>query len=67
MNRESLEKLRLDRRLVKRRGWMSTAELARALDQLPDVASKSTTLGAEADARGESEGAAGDGDAKPSA
>jgi hypothetical protein len=59
MNRESLEKLRLDRRLIKRRGWMSPAELARSLDQLPDAAAKATTLGAEADARGEGDGAAG--------
>ena len=67
MNRESLDKLRLDRRLLRRRGWMSAGELDRALEQLPDVGSKATTLGAESDARGEGEGAAGDGEAKPSA
>ena len=47
MNRESLEKLRLDRRLLNRRGWMSAAERARALEELPDVSQKATTLGAE--------------------
>ena len=47
MNRESLDKLRLDRRLLKRRGWMSDAERQRALEALPDVSSKATTLGAE--------------------
>ena len=47
MNRESLEKLRLDRRLMNRRGWMSNAERARALEELPDVSDKATTLGAE--------------------
>ena len=47
MNRESLDKLRLDRRLIRRRGWMSAAERARALEALPDVANKATTLGAE--------------------
>ena len=47
MNRESLEKLRLDRRLLSRRGWMSGAERARALEELPDVSHKATTLGAE--------------------
>jgi len=47
MNRQSLEKLRLDRRLMSRRGWMSKAERERALQDLPDVASKATTLGAE--------------------
>ena len=34
MNRESLDKLRLDRRLMSRRGWMKTAERARALEEL---------------------------------
>ncbi|TMA35566.1 MAG: hypothetical protein E6J87_03285 [Deltaproteobacteria bacterium] len=47
MNRESLEKLRLDRRLLRRRGWLSAAERARALEDLPDVSHKATTLGAE--------------------
>ena len=47
MNRESLDKLRLDRRLLNRRGWMSAAERARALEALPDVSQKATTLGAE--------------------
>ena len=47
MNRESLEKLRLDRRLMSRRGWMSARERVRALEDLPDVAHKATTLGAE--------------------
>jgi hypothetical protein len=47
MNRQSLEKLRLDRRLISRRGWMSNAERARALEDLPDVSHKATTLGAE--------------------
>jgi hypothetical protein len=50
MNRESLERLRLDRRLINRRGWMSATERARALEQLPDVSQKATTLG---DASGE--------------
>jgi hypothetical protein len=54
MNRESLEKLRLDRRLLNRRGWMSVAERARALEELPDVSQKATTLGAES---GESDSA----------
>jgi hypothetical protein len=49
MNRESLDKLRLDRRLLNRRGWMGNAERQRALEALPDVSSKATTLGAESD------------------
>ena len=47
MNRESLEKLRLDRRLIGRRGWMTGSERTRALESLPDVSDKATTLGAE--------------------
>jgi hypothetical protein len=49
MNRESLEKLRFDRRLLNRRGWMGNAERKRTLEALPDVSSKATTLGAESD------------------
>ena len=37
---EALRKLRLDRRLVDRRGWIPKAELERALAELPDVESK---------------------------
>ena len=40
MNRESLEKLRLDRRLMRRRGWIAKEELARELADLPDVSHK---------------------------
>jgi hypothetical protein len=45
MNRDSIQKLRLDRRLVRRPGWISTGELAKALEALPDASSKMTTLG----------------------
>ena len=51
MNRDALQKLRLDRRLVQRRGWMSEAELGRELAGLPDVAGKAMTLGQAADDR----------------
>ena len=56
MNRDALQKLRLDRRLLERRGWMSDAELDRELASLPDVRAKAITLGDAADER---EGAAG--------
>ena len=45
MDRDSMRKLRLDRRLIGRRGWISTQELDSALESLPDVSSKATTLG----------------------
>jgi hypothetical protein len=40
MNREATEKLKLDRRLLNRRGWASKAELEAALASLPDVSHK---------------------------
>ena len=51
MNRDALAKLRLDRRLLRRRGWMSDAELQRELSALPDVGATATTLGQSADVR----------------
>ena len=50
-------KLRLDRRLIRRRGWIGESELARELSGLPDIAHKGVTLGEAADER---EVAAGD-------
>lgn len=49
MNRDSVTRLRLDRRLLFRRGWLSPEERERELEALPDVSSKATTLGAIAD------------------
>lgn len=37
---DALRKLRLDRRLLERRGWISKDELERALAELPDAADK---------------------------
>jgi hypothetical protein len=58
VNRDDLQKLRLDRRLVQRRGWMSEAELERELTSLPDVGGKATTLGDAADEREAAAGSA---------
>ena len=44
MDRESKQRLRLDRRLIARRGHISREELERALAELPDVASKAMPL-----------------------
>ena len=49
MDRRSLEKLRLDRRLIRRRGWISKEELEAELEALPDAGHKLTTLGEAAD------------------
>ena len=45
MNRDSIQKLRLDRRMIRRHGWISGKELETALETLPDASEKMTTLG----------------------
>ncbi len=40
MDRESQRKLRLDRRLIGRRGWIAEKELSKELEALPDAADK---------------------------
>jgi hypothetical protein len=47
MDRQSRDRLQLDRRLIRRRGHMSQEELERALGALPDVASKSISVRVE--------------------
>jgi hypothetical protein len=54
MDRQSRDRLQLDRRLMRRRGHMSQEELERALGALPDVASKSVSVRIEEPARKES-------------
>ncbi len=40
MDRKSTERLMLDRRLTRRRDWISKKDLERALAELPDVSHK---------------------------
>jgi hypothetical protein len=47
MDRESTGRLRLDRRLIRRRGWLSEKELERELAALPDVSHKIAPAGGE--------------------
>lgn len=47
MNRESVERLRFDRRLQRRLGWVDATVNATYLESLPDVSSKMTTIAAE--------------------
>jgi len=56
MNRRSLEKLRTDRRLAGRSGWLSKAELAEEAEALPDAIEKIAEVEAEPEA-GEREAA----------
>jgi len=47
MDRESMRRLRLDRRLIRRRGWLSEEDLERELAALPDVSHKIAPVGDE--------------------
>jgi hypothetical protein len=47
MNRDSMKALHLDRRLLRRRGWIAPEELEKQLAALPDVADKAAPLEAE--------------------
>lgn len=47
MNRRSLEKLRMDRRLAGRSGWISRLDLKRETEGLPDVSGKIAERSAE--------------------
>jgi hypothetical protein len=40
MDDESMKKLRLDKRLTGRRGWIASKDLQSALDALPDASDK---------------------------
>ena len=40
MDRRSMQQLRLDRRLIRRPGWIAKEELEEALEKLPDVSGK---------------------------
>ena len=68
MNRQSMQQLRLDRRLIDRRDWISRQELERELEALPDGAHKAMTLGqAEDEAKPTAEPPAPSGDPLASA
>jgi len=47
----AMKKLRSDRRLAGRRGWMVPEELARELERLPDVAAKGDLIEAPTSGR----------------
>jgi hypothetical protein len=53
MDRESMQRLRLDRRLIRRRGWLSEEDLERELAALPDVSHKIAPVGGEPSAPSE--------------
>ena len=49
MVHEHLKGLRLDRRALRRRNWISSDELRKEMDALPDVAAKGMEAGAAPD------------------
>jgi hypothetical protein len=65
MDLESTKKLRLDRRLVRRRGWIPAAELEAAIESLPDVSEKVAPPEESDDSRDQAAGAAVAGSAAP--
>ncbi len=50
MDRKSLDRIRLDRRLIRRRNWIPANELSRELDALPDVTDKVAPIESETEA-----------------
>ncbi|MGI9592856.1 MAG: hypothetical protein ACR2P8_15920 [Myxococcota bacterium] len=50
MNRDSMKALRLDRRLLRRRGWISPEDLEEQLASLPDVSDKMQLVDVAGDA-----------------
>jgi hypothetical protein len=40
MDQKTMQEFRLDRRLIRRRGWIGSEELTRSLEALPDVSDK---------------------------
>ena len=58
MDKESVERLRYDRRLQRRTGWVEESAMESHLDELPDVSDKMTTGAALEDAEEESAGEA---------
>ena len=53
MDREAMRRLRLDRRLIRRRGWLSEEDLQRELAALPDTSHKIAPVGGEPSAPSE--------------
>lgn len=52
MARDNSEHLRLDSRLANRKDWISSKDLADALEAIPDVADKAEYLGGEEEEEG---------------
>jgi hypothetical protein len=44
VDHKSIDRMKLDRRLIRRRNWIARGELERALEQLPDVADKAAPI-----------------------
>ena len=67
MDRESVERLRFDRRLRRRSGWLSAADEEAYLASLPDVSDKMTTIAEEEEKAAEEKAAATDpaGESRP--
>jgi hypothetical protein len=49
MDRKSTDKLRLDRRLIRRKNWITSKELEREIEALPDTSHKIAEVEEESD------------------
>jgi hypothetical protein len=66
VDRKSIEQLKFDRRLVRRKNWISEDELKRELEALPDVSHKVATEDDEASDSPDGDAAGSDSDARES-
>ena len=66
MDKESVERLRFDRRLKRRSGWLSAADEEEYLSSLPDVSDKMTTCAEEEESAEDRSAAAESGPAEAS-
>jgi hypothetical protein len=57
MDKESVDRLRFDRRLQRRSGWIEAADQDAYLESLPDVSEKMTTCADEEKAASEADAA----------
>ena len=53
MDHKTMQQFRLDRRLIRRNGWIGREELDRALEALPDAAEKVAPREEETEGGGE--------------
>ena len=59
MDGRSIQKLRLEKRLIRRRNWIAPKDLEKALNELPDVSHKIAEVDSDDDDRAAEEAPSG--------